>query len=157
MLIASLLWRFSLFSLAAELARANSPAPAPPPAPAGCPAPTLLLPAPHPSHGEALQEKPGPDQLPGSDSEPGDGGCSKPSGAESRGRVEAKAAACARPSARAGEKHRDTHLPGHFGYWNAAAQSATAMRCMVAELVYILVLQVIFEQMPQMKHIFLGM
>lgn len=131
MFIASLLWHMPLCSLAAELARANW-APPPPPSGAGAPAPTLLLPAPHPSHGQALQEKPGPDQLPGSGPGPGGRDSSKPSRAESRGCVEAKAAACTRPSARAGEKHRDTHLPGHSGFWNAVVQSATVMHCMIA-------------------------
>lgn len=75
----------SLCALAAELATANS---APSPA-ARSPALTLHLPAPHPSHGQALQEKPGLDQLPGTISGPGDGDSSKPRRAESRGRVEA--------------------------------------------------------------------
>lgn len=149
--VAALFWHASLCSLVAELGRADSASP--PPA-AGPPAPTVLLPASHPSHGQALQEKLGPDQLPGTGSGPGDGGSSKPSRAESRGRVEAKAAACARPTARAGEKHRDTRLPGHPGFWNAVVQSASVVHCMGAGCVYILVLQVIFEQVPQMKQIF---
>lgn len=137
-------------SLAAELAR-SFPAASPPPPPSGLPAPTLLLPAPHPSHGKTLQEKPRPDELSGSLSGPGDGNTPKPSGAESRGRVEAKAAACAQPSARAGEKHRHTRLPGHSGFWNAAIQTEM---CGGRASVYVLVLQVIFEQVPQMKRVF---
>lgn len=141
---------FLLCSLAAQLARAHS---APPP-PAGSRAPSLLLPALHAPNGQALQEKPGPDQLPGTSSWPWDGDFSKPSRAESRGCVKAKAAAHARPTARAGEKHRDTRLPGHSGFWNAVVQRAPMVRCVVADHVYVLVLQVIFEQVPQMKRNF---
>lgn len=148
MLIAALLWHASHCSLTAELARADPAAAAPPPS-AGPPAPTLHLSAPYPSYGQALQEKPGPDQLPGTGSGPGDGDFSKPSRAESGGRVEAKAAANAQPAARAGEKQRHTRLPGHSGFWNAAVQSATVVHCMVPKRVYILVLE-----MTQMFQIF---
>lgn len=114
--------------LAAALARAESTAVPPP----GTPDAALLLPAPRPSYGWTRQEKPGPDQHPGPRSGPGDGHAREPSAAESRGCVEAKAAACAWSNARAGERHRDTHLPGHSGFWNAVVQSEMINR-MVAQ------------------------
>lgn len=55
--------------LAAALARAESTAVPPP----GTPDAALLLPASRPSYGWTRQEKPGPDQLPGPRSGPGDG------------------------------------------------------------------------------------
>lgn len=133
-------------SSATELARAHSSASSP----AGSPTPTLLLPAPHTSLGQALQKKPCPDQLPGTGFGPGDRGSSKPSRAESRGCVEAKAATCAQPSARAGEKHRDTHLSGHSSFWNAKYNSGA----LYGSRACVLDLQVIFEQVLQMKKIF---
>ena len=138
----------SLF-IAAELAWTDS-AQTPP---SGPPAPPLLLPAPHPSLGQTLQEKPGPDQLPWKCFGPGVRNSSKTVRTESRGRVKVKAAAFAQPSARAGEKYRDTHLQGHSGFWNAEIQSEMLACCVVVKQVYIVVLQVIFKQMLQMKHI----
>lgn len=117
-LIAAKLWHISICSLAAELARANSAAP--PPSPAGSSFPTLLLWAPRPPNGQALQEKPGFDQLPRTGYGPGDGHTSKPRRTESRSCVKAKVAACTLPSARAGEKYGNTHLPQRFCFWNAA-------------------------------------
>lgn len=101
--MAALTWLASPCSLAAELASiAWTAAPSLLPPTAGYPATAFNLSAPHSSYAQAWQEKPGPDQLPRTGSGLGDRGLSNSSRAESRGSVEAKAAANTYPAERAG-------------------------------------------------------
>lgn len=122
--------------LAAELASPCSAPSSPQPLP-GPSTSTGQLSATHTPYGQALQEEPGADQLQGAGSGSGGGHSSKPRGAESRGCVEAKATANARPAARAGEKQRRACLPGRSGFWNVVKPSVTPLLCVVPKYVYL--------------------
>lgn len=123
---------------AAELASPCSAPPSAQPQPLpGPPASTGQLSTTHTSYGQALQEKPGADQLQGAGSGSGGGHSSKPRGAESRGCVEAEATADAWPAARAGEKQRRTCLPGHSCFWNVVGQSVTLLLRVLPQYVYL--------------------